>query len=234
MNVNRSIENLIKLGRLTTLTAINLPQVFIISLVVLNLLIDSLFISFLKSSPDSLKSSAAPLDGGLLVAVLDKLEARDNTIAPSPLPVSVIARLQAILERMDANRRLDRCVAINVDVRCSNIQASLRSLNLYYLVITLAEFDHLQSIQVHIDKWAGHLEFTVNTHWYFCKNLKGTKPGELLGDTWLREHENYKDYYAAFFIRESCGKLPSLLSREFINHDGYEFIFLSRYHFCLQ
>ncbi|KAK8959801.1 hypothetical protein KSP40_PGU019199 [Platanthera guangdongensis] len=24
----------------------------------------------------------------------------------------------------------------------------------------LAEFDHVQSIQVHIDKWAGHLEFT--------------------------------------------------------------------------
>ncbi|KAK8962609.1 hypothetical protein KSP40_PGU020095 [Platanthera guangdongensis] len=85
---------------------------------------------------------------------------RDNTIAPQ-----------------DANRRLERCVAIYVDVRCSNIQASLRSLDLIYLVIMLAEFDHVQSIQVHIDKWAGHLEFTVNTHWYFCKNLKGPNLG---------------------------------------------------------
>ncbi|KAK8952633.1 hypothetical protein KSP40_PGU019486 [Platanthera guangdongensis] len=399
-----------------------------------NLLIDSRFVSFLKSSLESLKSSSAPLDGGLLVAALDKLEGEfrrllddhssplpmasscDNTIAPSPLPGQVIAKIQAILERMDANRRLDRCVAIYVDVRCSNIQASLRSLDLDYLEITLAEFDHVQSIQVHIDKWAGHLEFAVkhlleaeyklcadvferagpselwtgcfadiaartgilsflrfgktvteskkdpikllklldifnslnklrldfnrlfggkacaeiqnqtrdlikrvinsaceifgellvqvelqrtnpppsnggvprlvsfitnycntllgddyrpiltlvlviqrsweqkkfhesllieailnimkaveanfenwsklyedaalsylfmmNTHWYFCKNLKGTKLGELLGDTWLREHEQYKDYYAAFFFRESWGKLPSLLSRE--------------------
>ncbi|XP_020582105.1 exocyst complex component EXO70A1 [Phalaenopsis equestris] len=400
-----------------------------------HLLADSRFISLLKSSLESLKSSSAPLDGGLLIAALDRLEGEfrrllvdhsfpipmttsgdENAIAPSPLPVQVIAKLQAILERMKANSRLNRCVAIYVEVRVSNVQASLRALNLDYLEITQTEFDHVQSIQADIEKWGRHLEFSVkhlfeaeyklcadvleragppelwtgcfgeiaaqtgilaflrfgrtvteskkdpikllklldifnslnklrldfnrlfggkacadiqnqtrdlikrvingaceifgellvqvelqrtnpppsdggvprlvsfitnycntllgedyrpiltlvlviqrsweqkkfqdsllvdailnimkaveanfenwsklyedatlsnlfmmNTHWHFFKNLKGTKLGELLGDTWLREHEQYKDYYANFFFRESWGKLPSLLSRD--------------------
>ncbi|KAL0903444.1 hypothetical protein M5K25_027825 [Dendrobium thyrsiflorum] len=398
-------------------------------------LADSRFVSLLKSSLESLKSSSAPLDGGLLVAALDKLEGEfrrllddhssplpmtsssdDMTIAPSPLPAQIISKLQAILERMNANNRLNRCVAIYIEVRVSIVQASLRALDLGYLEITQAEFDHVQSIQAHIEKWARHLEFSVkhlleaeyklcadvferagppelwagcfaeiaaqtgilaflrfgktvteskkdpikllklldifnslnklrldfnrlfggkacadiqnqtrdlikrvingaceifgellvqvelqranpppsdggvprlisfitnycntllgedyrpvltlvlviqrsweqkkfqdsllidailnimkaieanfenwsklyedatlsylfmmNTHWHFFKNLKGTKLGELLGDTWLREHEQYKDYYANYFIRESWGKLPSLLSRD--------------------
>ncbi|CAN6206796.1 unnamed protein product [Urochloa humidicola] len=56
--------------------------------------------------------------------------------------------------------------------------------------------------------------FMMNIHWHFFKHLKGTKLGELLGDAWLREHEQYKDYFSAFFLRESWGTLAPLLSRE--------------------
>lgn len=56
--------------------------------------------------------------------------------------------------------------------------------------------------------------FMMNIHWHFFKHLKGTKLGELLGDPWLREHEQYKDYYSAMFLRESWGTLAPLLSRE--------------------
>ncbi|CAN6215771.1 unnamed protein product [Urochloa humidicola] len=56
--------------------------------------------------------------------------------------------------------------------------------------------------------------FMMNIHWHFFKHLKGTKLGELLGDAWLREHEQYKDYFSAFLLRESWGTLAPLLSRE--------------------
>ncbi|RLM55262.1 exocyst complex component EXO70A1-like [Panicum miliaceum] len=56
--------------------------------------------------------------------------------------------------------------------------------------------------------------FMMNIHWHFFKHLKGTKLGELLGDAWLREHEQYKDYFSAVFLRESWGTLAPLLSRE--------------------
>ncbi|GJN19004.1 hypothetical protein PR202_gb06231 [Eleusine coracana subsp. coracana] len=46
------------------------------------------------------------------------------------------------------------------------------------------------------------------------QNLKATKLGEILGDVWLREHEQYKDYYLTMFIRESWGALSPLLNRE--------------------
>ncbi|CAN6173443.1 unnamed protein product [Urochloa humidicola] len=56
--------------------------------------------------------------------------------------------------------------------------------------------------------------FMMNIHWHFFKHLKGTKLGELLGEAWLREHEQYKDYFSAFLLRESWGTLAPLLSRE--------------------
>ncbi|CAL9227606.1 unnamed protein product [Arabidopsis halleri] len=76
------------------------------------------------------------LDGGLRNAALDKLEnefrrlLKDNSvplpmaspsslgdqacIAPSQLPVTVIHKLQAILGRLRANNRLDKCISIYV------------------------------------------------------------------------------------------------------------------------
>ncbi|XP_062218206.1 exocyst complex component EXO70A1-like [Phragmites australis] len=56
--------------------------------------------------------------------------------------------------------------------------------------------------------------FMMNTHWHFFKHLKATKLGKILGDVWLREHEQYKEYYLTVFIRESWGALSPLLNRE--------------------
>ncbi|KAK1316344.1 hypothetical protein QJS10_CPA05g02392 [Acorus calamus] len=56
--------------------------------------------------------------------------------------------------------------------------------------------------------------FMMNVHHHFYKAVKGTRLGELLGEAWLKEHEQYKDYYVAMYLRESWGKLPTSLSRE--------------------
>ncbi|XP_058113653.1 exocyst complex component EXO70A1 [Magnolia sinica] len=407
-----------------------------------NAVADDRYISNLKKSLKSLKElqsddERARLDGGLLDAALVKLEnefrrlltensvplpmssaassEQQPCIAPSPLPVTVIQKLQPILDRLTANGRLERCMSIYVDVRSANVKASLQPLNLDYLEISISEFNDVQSIEGYISDWGKHLEFAVkhlyeaeyrlcndvfekmgpdvwmecfsktvaqagilaflqfgktvteskkdpikllklldifaslnklrldfnrlfggkacaeiqtltrdlikaviegaceifwellvqvelqrqtqpppngsvpglvsfitnycnrllgddyrpiltqvlvihrswkkekfqerllteavlniikalelnleswfkmygdttlsnlfmmNNHWHFYKHLKGTKLGELLGDAWLREHEQYKEYYATIYLRESWAKLPALLSRE--------------------
>ncbi|KAJ6915381.1 hypothetical protein NC651_017396 [Populus alba x Populus x berolinensis] len=357
----------------------------------------------------------AHLDGGLLNAALDKLEGEfwrlltehsvplpmpssstlgeQAVIAPSQLPVSVIHKLQAILGRLRTNNRLEKCISIYVEVRSSNVRASLQALDLDYLEISIAEFNDVQSIEGYIAQWGKHLEFAVkhlfeaeyklcndvferlgldvwmgcfskiaaqagilaflqfgktvteskkdpikllklldifaslnklrldfnrlfggaacieiqnltrdlirrvidgaaeifwellvqvelqrqippppdgnvpilvlvihrswkhekfqerilvgevlnivkaielnletwtkayedtnlanlfamNNHYHLYKHLKGTKVGDLLGDSWFKEHEQYKDYHAAIFLRDSWGKLPGHLSRE--------------------
>ncbi|KAG2243816.1 hypothetical protein Bca52824_094331 [Brassica carinata] len=284
-------------------------------------------------------------------------------IAPQ-LPVTVIHKLQAILGRLRANNRLDKCISVYVEVRSSNVRASLQALDLDYLDISVTEFNGVQSIeefklcndvferfgsnvwmdcfskiaaqagmlaflqfgktvtdskkdpikllkldlikklidgaaeifwellvQVEIqkqipppndggvprlvsfvtdycnkligDKYKSTLTqvllihkswrserfqdnqlmvevlriikmieqnmdawmkaypdqtlahfFGMNNHWHLYKNLKGTRIGDKLGDSWLKEHDQYKEYYATVFLRDSWGKLPSHLSRE--------------------
>ncbi|KAI3932719.1 hypothetical protein MKW98_012690 [Papaver atlanticum] len=405
-----------------------------------NSVADEKYLSNLKNSLKTLRElqtdeERARLDGGLLYAALEKLEAEfrrllmefsvplpmssatgeQACIAPSPLPVHVIQKLQAIIERLTANNRLDNCISIYVEVRSANVRESLQALNLDYLEISISEFNDVQSIEGYIAQWGKHLEFAVkhlfeaeyklcndvfekigldiwmscfakiaaqagilaflqfgkmvteskkdpikllklldifyslnklrldfnrlfggkacieiqnltrdlikrviegaceifwellvqvelqrqappppdgcvprlvsfitdysnrllgddyrpiltqvlvierswkqekfqerllndailnivkaielnletwskgyeditlsyifmmNNHWHFYKHLKGTKLGDLLGDVWLREHEQYKEYYAAVYLRETWGKLPALLSRE--------------------
>jgi exocyst complex component 7 len=79
----------------------------------------------------------------------------------------------------------------------------------------------VKAAELNFDTWSKRYEdpilsclFMMNTHWHFFKHLKGTRLGDQLGDTWLREHDQYKDYYMAVFLRDSWGKLPGLLSRE--------------------
>lgn len=123
------------------------------------------------------------LDGGLLEAALNRLEKEfrrllmehsvplpmssqssleeQPCIAPSQLPVPIITKLQAILERLIANDRLQKCISIYVEVRSSNVRASLQALKLDYLEITTSEFNNVQSIEGYIAKWSRHLEFAV-------------------------------------------------------------------------
>ncbi|KAL5225958.1 hypothetical protein ABZP36_012597 [Zizania latifolia] len=79
----------------------------------------------------------------------------------------------------------------------------------------------VKALEANFDAWSKAYDdvtlsylFMMNTHWHFFKHLKCTKMGEMLGDAWLREHEQYKDYYSAVFLRESWGTLAPLLSRE--------------------
>ncbi|CAM0946897.1 unnamed protein product [Alopecurus aequalis] len=56
--------------------------------------------------------------------------------------------------------------------------------------------------------------FMMNTRWHLFKYVKTTKLAELLGDVWLRDHEQFKDYYTTMFMRSSWGALSPLLNRE--------------------
>ncbi|KAG2243815.1 hypothetical protein Bca52824_094330 [Brassica carinata] len=147
---------------------------------------DEKFLSNLKKSLKGLREfqeEKARLDGGLKDAALDKLEnefrrlLQDNSvplpmaspsslgdqpcIAPSQLPVTVIHKLQAILGRLRANNRLDKCISVYVEVRSSNVRASLQALDLDYLDISVNEFNDVQSIEGYIAQWGNHLEFAV-------------------------------------------------------------------------
>ena len=52
--------------------------------------------------------------------------------------------------------------------------------------------------------------FMMTDHGHFC-NLRGTVLGNMMGDSWLRAHEQYTDYYATLYLRNSWGKLLSIL-----------------------
>ncbi|XP_010526266.1 PREDICTED: exocyst complex component EXO70A1-like [Tarenaya hassleriana] len=150
--------------------------------------VDEKYLSNLKKSLKSLRGlqndgGKARLDGGLLDAALDKLEnefrrllsdhsvpipmespsllGEQACIAPSPLPVTVIHKLQAILGRLRANNRLDNCISIYIEVRSGNVRASLQGLDLDYLEISASEFSDVQSIEEYIAQWGKHLEFAV-------------------------------------------------------------------------
>lgn len=153
-----------------------------------NTVADEGYLSNLKKSLQNLRElqkdeEKARLDGGLLEAALEKLENEfrqlltENSvplpmspsptlddqacIAPSPLPVSIIHKLQVILGRLIANNRLEKCISIYVEVRSSNVRASLQALNLDYLEISISEFNDVQSIEGYIAQWGKHLEFAV-------------------------------------------------------------------------
>ncbi|XP_059641323.1 exocyst complex component EXO70A1-like [Cornus florida] len=81
--------------------------------------------------------------------------------------------------------------------------------------------DIIKAIELNLETWAKTYEdttlsylFLMNNHWYLYKNLKGTKLGDLMGDSWLQGHEQYMEYYATLYLRESWGKLPAMLSEE--------------------
>ncbi|KAG6409710.1 hypothetical protein SASPL_127752 [Salvia splendens] len=149
---------------------------------------DDWYISGLKKALDSLRrlevgEEKGRLDGGLYVVAVNRLEIEfrrlltENSvplpmssqslpgeqacIAPSPLPVAVIHKLQAILRRLITDGRLENCVSIYIEVRSSNVRASLQALNLDYLEISVSEFNDVASIEVYIAQWGKHLEFAV-------------------------------------------------------------------------
>ncbi|PQM38330.1 exocyst complex component EXO70A1 [Prunus yedoensis var. nudiflora] len=177
-----------------------------------NAVADDRYLSNLKKSLKGLRElqdgeGKANLDGGLLEAALEKLEnefrrllmehsvplpmssssslGEQACIAPSPLPVLVIQKLQAIIGRSIANNRLEKCISIYVEVRSSNVRASLQALNLDYLEISIAEFNDVQSIEGYIAQWGKHLEFAVK-HLFEAEYKRCNDVFERIGlDVWM-------------------------------------------------
>ncbi|KAI4376355.1 hypothetical protein MLD38_014124 [Melastoma candidum] len=177
-----------------------------------NSVADDRYLGSLKSCLKDLRGlqtdgKRSHIDGGLLDAALDKLEGEfrrlltehsvplpmssqsslgtQACIAPSPLPVAVIQKAQAILGRLIANKRLERCISIYVEVRSSNVRASLQALNLDYLEISLSEFNDVQSIENYIAQWGKHLEFAVK-HLFEAEYKLCNDVFERLGlDVWM-------------------------------------------------
>lgn len=52
----------------------------------------------------------------------------------------------------------------------------------------------------------------MNTSCYLSKHLKGTKLGDLMGESWIKRHEVHIEYYTSLYLKESWGRIPALLS----------------------
>ncbi|KAL6144286.1 hypothetical protein ACLB2K_054981 [Fragaria x ananassa] len=77
----------------------------------------------------------------------------------------------------------------------------------------------MKEVGLNLDAWSKEYEdiclsylFMMNNHCHFCQ-LKGTKLGDIMGDSWLGAHEQYKDNCAALYLRECWGKLLSLITQ---------------------
>ncbi|KAM1716974.1 hypothetical protein ACFX11_024872 [Malus domestica] len=138
----------------------------------------------------------ARLDGGVLNAAFNKLETEfvsllmENNatacIASSPLPVPVIQKLQAIVERLNAADRLEKCVLLYAGVRSLNARRSLQALDLNYLEIQVSEFDDMQSIDSYIEQWGEHLELVVKHFLEFEYKLCNSVFEKTESDAWKR------------------------------------------------
>ncbi|XP_038899770.1 exocyst complex component EXO70B1-like [Benincasa hispida] len=78
----------------------------------------------------------------------------------------------------------------------------------------------IKELALNLDTWAKAYQdmsksyyFMMNNHCHFS-NLKGSKLGEMMGDEWLNAHNQYKEYYAALYLKESWGELLSLLNQK--------------------
>ncbi|KAM7254066.1 hypothetical protein ACFE04_031748 [Oxalis oulophora] len=78
----------------------------------------------------------------------------------------------------------------------------------------------IKEIGRNLDSWSqSHEElslsfiFMMNNHSHF-HNMKSTKLGDTMGESWIRAHEYYRDYYAALYFKQSWGSLLVLLKRD--------------------
>ncbi|KAJ4917779.1 exocyst subunit exo70 family protein G2 [Raphanus sativus] len=81
-------------------------------------------------------------------------------------------------------------------------------------------YNILREIALNLDAWSSSNNetaisyiFMMNNHNHFC-GLRETHLGLMMGESWLNAHEQYRDYYAALYVKESWGKLLSLLNNK--------------------
>ncbi|KAE8722893.1 hypothetical protein F3Y22_tig00013320pilonHSYRG00005 [Hibiscus syriacus] len=87
-------------------------------------------------------------------------------------------------------------------------------------LVTNQIYSIVREIAVNLDAWSKAYKqralsyiFMMNNHCHF-NSLKGTKLGDLMGDSWLNANGNYKEYYSALYLRETWGKILALLSQD--------------------
>jgi exocyst complex protein 7 len=150
---------------------------------------DDLYIMKVKKSLSILQElqateKRARLSGGVLCAAVDKLEIEfrrlltENCIhvvwdfvsssigdqastAPSPLPVAVVQKLQAIIGKLNADNRLEKCMSTYAEIRSLNTRRSFQALDLNYLDLSLSEFDDVQDVECYIDQWCKHFQLAI-------------------------------------------------------------------------
>jgi exocyst complex protein 7 len=115
------------------------------------------------------------LDGGLLAAALDMLEAEfRRLLADHSTPLSIttttsassttripspaVRKLSLILDRLLANGRQDTCIPLYIDARGAVVSASLRDLGLNYL---RSPAEDAQALGPGVELWGRHLEFVA-------------------------------------------------------------------------
>ncbi|XP_027344838.1 exocyst complex component EXO70B1 [Abrus precatorius] len=152
----------------------------------------------------------ARLHGGFLSTAFDKLEIEFHRLLMAnsmPLPLvsltshigqqasiakqtflmngSSAGRLQAIIERLSANDRLDKCESIYVEVRGTNARRSLKTLDLSYLEIPTAGFENVQCMESYIDQWGSHLELVVQQLLEVEYRLSNNVFGKIGPEAWM-------------------------------------------------
>lgn len=149
-----------------------------------NAVANDLYVLNVKKSLRILKELQVTEEQACLFAAFDKLETEfkrllaqncvpvsveffsssieeQTCIAPSPLPVAVIQKLQAIIVRLNADNRLVKCISTYVEVRSLNAIRSLQALDLNYLQMSITESDDVQDREGYIDHWCNHFELAV-------------------------------------------------------------------------
>ncbi|KAL9228449.1 hypothetical protein vseg_004032 [Gypsophila vaccaria] len=115
----------------------------------------------------------AQLSGGLLNDSFNTIEIEFRRLLKENLPN--FHKLQIIIERLEANNRLENCKTIYVDVRVSSSSAALQALDLSYLGIEICESDSVQKIEDCLVQWGHHMEFAVKsvlqTEYELCKTV---------------------------------------------------------------
>ncbi|KAF5726812.1 exocyst subunit EXO70 family protein [Tripterygium wilfordii] len=79
-------------------------------------------------------------------------------------------------------------------------------------------YNIIKQVALNLDSWSKAYEdvalsclFMMNNHFHFG-SLGGTKVGDMMGESWLKAHKQYMEYYATVYLKETWGKLMATLN----------------------
>ncbi|KAJ8447564.1 hypothetical protein Cgig2_031177 [Carnegiea gigantea] len=79
----------------------------------------------------------------------------------------------------------------------------------------------VEAMEINLETWSKTFDdpalscfFLMNNYTFLCHFLQETVFGDLMGDNWLREHQQKMETYAELYLKESWGKLSGILSEE--------------------